>query len=247
MADAEPLVDTLETHIENTREQNAEAVGFLMRWNFLNQALIPNAPSEDDEDVPEDAPEVHPLQEKMVELANETNYLLRKSVLVNDGVGFPQFDFITRDEDYDTMRDRAILLNTTMEEILGDFDIQGVSSLFFLREEAFEEKTDEDDSDDSDGDGLWDNDELLYSGRYDIKGKFEGIPAIMDCKSGAFDMRQLAAYAVCEEGIKRLVVLPIGPTDNKCGYKKPVVCDAIKDEFKGFQRARAKFQLRFGI
>ena len=140
MTDAEPLVDTLETHIENTREQNAEAVGFLMRWNFLNQGLIPNAPSEDDEDVPEDAPEVHPLQEKMVELANETNYLLRKSVLVNDGVGFPQFDFITRDEDYDTMKDRAILLNTTMEEILGDFDIQGVSSLFFLREEAFEEK-----------------------------------------------------------------------------------------------------------
>ena len=148
MADAEPLVDTLETHIENTREQNAEAVGFLMRWNFLNQALIPNAPGEDDEDVPEDAPEGHPLQEKMVELANETNYLLRKSVLVNDGVGFPQFDFITRDEDYDTMRDRAILLNTTMEEILGDFDIQGVSSLFFLREEAFEEKTNEDDSED---------------------------------------------------------------------------------------------------
>ena len=140
MTDAEQLVDTLETHIENTREQNAEAVGFLMRWNFLNQALIPNAPSEDDEDV-EDAPEVHPLQERMVELANETNYLLRKAVLVNDGVGFPQFDFITRDEDYDTMKERAILLNDTMEEITSEFDIQGVSSLFFLREEAFEEKT----------------------------------------------------------------------------------------------------------
>ncbi len=144
MTDAEQLVDTLETHIENTREQNAEAVGFLMRWNFLNQALIPNAPSEDDEDV-EDAPEVHPLQERMVELANETNYLLRKSVLVNDGVGFPQFDFITRDEDYDTMKERAILLNDTMEEITSEFDIQGVSSLFFLREEAFEEKTDSED------------------------------------------------------------------------------------------------------
>ena len=115
-----------------------------MRWNFLNQALIPNAPSEDDEDV-EDAPEVHPLQERMVELANETNYLLRKSVLVNDGVGFPQFDFITRDEDYDTMKERAILLNDTMEEITSEFDIQGVSSLFFLREEAFEEKTDSED------------------------------------------------------------------------------------------------------
>ena len=144
MTDAEQLVDTLETHIENTREQNAEAVGFLMRWNFLNQALIPNAHSEDDEDV-EDAPEVHPLQERMVELANETNYLLRKSVLVNDGVGFPQFDFITRDEDYDTMKERAILLNDTMEEITSEFDIQGVSSLFFLREEAFEEKTDSED------------------------------------------------------------------------------------------------------
>ena len=150
MTDAEPLVDTLETHIENTREQNAEAVGFLMRWNFLNQALIPNAPSEDDEDVPEDAPEVHPLQERMVELANETNYLLRKSVLVNDGVGFPQFYFITRDEDYDTMKKLAIVLNSTMEEITSEFEIQGVSSLFFLREEAFEEKT-ADSEDDSTG------------------------------------------------------------------------------------------------
>ena len=137
MTDADTLVDNLETHIENTREQNAEAVGFLMRWNFINQALIPNAPDEDAEDV-ENAPEVHPLQVKMVDLANESNFLLRKSVLVNDGVGFPQFDFITRDEDYDTMKDRAVNLNSTMETILGEFDIQGVSSLFFLREEAFD-------------------------------------------------------------------------------------------------------------
>ena len=36
MTDAEPLVeaDTLETHIENTREQNAEAVGFLTSRNI---------------------------------------------------------------------------------------------------------------------------------------------------------------------------------------------------------------------
>ena len=62
MADAEPLVDTLETHIENTREQNAEAVGFLMRWNFLNQALIPNAPAEDDEDIIKDASVWHTIK-----------------------------------------------------------------------------------------------------------------------------------------------------------------------------------------
>jgi hypothetical protein len=91
------------------------------------------------------------------------------------------------------------------------------------------------------------NDEILYSGQYDLKGSYDNVSAIIDFKTGAYDMRQLAAYAVCETGIKRLVVLPVGPTDNKCGYKKPVICDTINDQFKDFLKARKKFRLRFGI
>ncbi len=91
------------------------------------------------------------------------------------------------------------------------------------------------------------NDQHLYSGRYDIRGKFDGLKAIMDFKTGVHDMRQLAAYAVCEKGIERLVILPVGPTDNKCGYKKPVICDTIQDEFKGFLKLRNKFMERFGV
>ena len=91
------------------------------------------------------------------------------------------------------------------------------------------------------------NDEHLYSGRYDIKGRFNGVPAIMDFKTGSFDMRQLAAYAVCEDDIEVLVALPVGPTDNKCGYKKPVIETKIQDQFKEFLRARAKFRARFGV
>ena len=91
------------------------------------------------------------------------------------------------------------------------------------------------------------NDELLYSGEYDILGEYDGVRSIMDIKSGTFDMRQLAAYAICEKDIEQLVILPVGPTDNKCGYKKPVICTTIQDEYKKFTEARSKFRLRFGV
>ncbi len=91
------------------------------------------------------------------------------------------------------------------------------------------------------------NDEALYSGEWDILGKYDGIRSIMDIKHGQFDMRQLAAYAICEQDIEQLVILPVGPTDNKCGYKRPVVCDTIQKEFEEFLKARAKFKQRFGI
>lgn len=91
------------------------------------------------------------------------------------------------------------------------------------------------------------NDEALYSGEWDILGKYDGVRSIMDIKHGQFDMRQLAAYAICEKDIEQLVILPVGPTDNKCGYKRPVVCDTIQKEFEEFLKARAKFKQRFGI
>lgn len=91
------------------------------------------------------------------------------------------------------------------------------------------------------------NEENLYAGTYDILGTFDGLKSIMDIKSGGFDMRQLAAYAICEKDIEQLVVLLVGPTDNKCGYRKPVVCNTIQKEFEEFLKARAKFKQRFGI
>ena len=91
------------------------------------------------------------------------------------------------------------------------------------------------------------NDENLYAGTYDILGEYDGIKSLMDVKCGGWNMMQLAAYAVCEKGVEQLVILPVGPTDNKCGYKKPVVCDTIGKEFEEFLKARAKFKKRFGI
>jgi hypothetical protein len=91
------------------------------------------------------------------------------------------------------------------------------------------------------------NGEALYAGTYDIFGKYDGIKSMIDIKTGGFDMRQLAAYAICEKDIEQLVILPVGPTDNKCGYKRPVVCDTIQKEFEEFLKARAKFKQRFGI
>ena len=91
------------------------------------------------------------------------------------------------------------------------------------------------------------NDAALYAGTYDVLGKYDGLDSIMDIKTGTFNMRQLAAYAICLEGIEQLVVLPVGPTDNKCGYKRPVICDTIGKEYEEFLKARAKFKQRFGI
>lgn len=91
------------------------------------------------------------------------------------------------------------------------------------------------------------NDEALYAGTYDILGIYDGVKSIIDVKCGGYDMRQLAAYAICEKDVEQLVVLPVGPTDNKCGYKRPVVCDTIQKEFEEFLKVRAKFRARFGI
>jgi hypothetical protein len=92
------------------------------------------------------------------------------------------------------------------------------------------------------------NDENLYAGRVDVICLYKGKKTIMDFKSGTTtDMRQLAAYAACVEGIEQLVIVPVGPTDNKSGLKKPVVCTDIAGEYKKFLYARAKFRERFGI
>ena len=91
------------------------------------------------------------------------------------------------------------------------------------------------------------NDEHDYAGTLDLVGTFDGKRSVMDFKRNTFDMRQLAAYAACLDGIEQLVVLPIGPTINKCGYKKPVICETIEHEFKEFVKARTKFRKKFGI
>jgi hypothetical protein len=91
------------------------------------------------------------------------------------------------------------------------------------------------------------NDEHLYSGRYDRKCRYKGRLSMLDFKTGAFHMKQLAAYAVCEKGIEQLIVCPVGKTDNICGYKKPSITEAIQDNFKSFLKDRTKFRERFGV
>ncbi len=92
------------------------------------------------------------------------------------------------------------------------------------------------------------NEEHKYSGRMDAEGLYKGIKSIIDYKTGkSWDFKQLAAYAECREDIKQLVVCPVGPTDNKTGVMKPVVCENVKSEFKKFLRDRVEFKKRFGI
>lgn len=91
------------------------------------------------------------------------------------------------------------------------------------------------------------NDEHSYAGTYDILGTYKGKKALMDVKCGGYNFAQLAAYAVCCPGVEQLVVLPVGPTDNKCGYQQPKVTDDIKGQFEKFLDAREKFRKRFGV
>lgn len=95
------------------------------------------------------------------------------------------------------------------------------------------------------------NDEHLYSGRYDRRGKYKGKRSMMDFKTGAWHFKQLAAYAICEKNGKKrneqLVICPIGPTNNKSNFKKPAITEDIKSNFKLFLKDRAKFRERFGI
>jgi len=94
------------------------------------------------------------------------------------------------------------------------------------------------------------NDKHLYCGRYDVRGKYQGVPSIIDFKTGStYSFKQLAAYANGDgvEGIEQLVICPVGKTDNKSGCKKPIVTKNVKTEFDNFLKDRAKFAERFGI
>ena len=92
------------------------------------------------------------------------------------------------------------------------------------------------------------NDTHLFAGRADLVGLYKGKLSVIDFKTGTTaDMRQLAAYASCLEGIEQLMIVPVGPTDNKSGVKKPVISTDIEGEFKKFLYARAAFRERFGI
>ena len=92
------------------------------------------------------------------------------------------------------------------------------------------------------------NDEHKYAGTYDIVGTYEGKKTLMDIKCGATrDLKQLAAYAMCLEGVEQIMILPLGPTDNKCGYMRPEPCTDIQKEFDDFLRARDNFRKQFGI
>ena len=92
------------------------------------------------------------------------------------------------------------------------------------------------------------NDEHLYAGRSDLVCMYKGKKTIIDFKSGTTtDMRQLAAYAACLDGIEQLVIVPVGPNENKSGIKKPIISTDVVGEFKKFLFARASFRERFGI
>ena len=95
---------------------------------------------------------------------------------------------------------------------------------------------------------VW-NKKHLYTGRADMFCKWNGIPSVIDYKCGKIssDFRQLAAYAVCREDIQQMVLCPIGPTTNVCGFMKPSINTNIKGEFRAFVKKRAQFRKEFGI
>jgi len=91
------------------------------------------------------------------------------------------------------------------------------------------------------------NEELFYSGTPDLIAPFKDLKSVIDYKTGGYDFAQLAAYAGCIEGIKQLVIFPLGPTNNVSGYSKPIVRLNWGDDWKRFLVMRKKFRENFGI
>lgn len=97
------------------------------------------------------------------------------------------------------------------------------------------------------------NDELLYAGRFDANGFFDGKPCIFDLKSGSLDktgidkaFMQLAAYNACfgeKNGI--LVVIPIGTK----AKKEPIVAEGeqVTAYFNKFMAKREAFKKQYGV
>jgi len=91
------------------------------------------------------------------------------------------------------------------------------------------------------------NKELFYSATPDLVAPFKGLKSIIDYKTGVYDFAQLASYAGCVEGIKQLVIFPIGKCDNVSGYKKPIIKSDWKADWDRFVERRRKFRENFGI
>jgi hypothetical protein len=96
------------------------------------------------------------------------------------------------------------------------------------------------------------NDEIKTAGTLDILAPFGDKLSIIDLKSGAYDFRQLAFYGntwsvLNGKDVEQMVIFPLGKTDNKSGYKKPIINTDIAGEWKEMLKARETFKKRFGI
>lgn len=98
------------------------------------------------------------------------------------------------------------------------------------------------------------NDEIKTAGTLDLIAPFgkDQKLSIIDLKTGDYDWRQLAFYGntwsvLNKREIEQMVIFPLGRTDNKCGYKKPITNDDIPGEWKEMLKARETFKKRFGI
>lgn len=91
------------------------------------------------------------------------------------------------------------------------------------------------------------NEKLLFAGTPDLIAPFKDLKSVIDYKTGGYDFAQLASYASCVEGIKQLVIFPVGPTNNVSGYSKPIVRLNWENDWKRFLVMRKKFRENFGI
>ena len=91
------------------------------------------------------------------------------------------------------------------------------------------------------------NKELFYSGTPDLVAPFKGLKSIIDYKTGAYDFASLAGYAGCIDGIKQLVIFPVGKSKNVSGFSKPIIKTDWKDDWQRFVGMRKRFRENFGI
>ena len=91
------------------------------------------------------------------------------------------------------------------------------------------------------------NKKHFYSATPDLIAPFKGLLSVIDYKTGAYDFAQLAAYAGCIDGIKQLVIFPVGVSKNVSGYSKPVIKTDWSSDWDRFLIRRQQFRENFGI
>lgn len=96
------------------------------------------------------------------------------------------------------------------------------------------------------------NQEIKVGGTVDMIAEFEGELCVIDLKTGGYDFQQLVFYGrtwekLNEKKIQNMVVFPLGRTDNKQGYMRPIKDNRFDYHWDNMLEIRQQFKEDFDV